>query len=155
MSAAEAPSGVRYVEDRIPLEGIEDAVEAMVAAHGGSVRRETRDAVSFALPVRRGVAASGEIRGTIRWEPGDEGGRVTIEADDEERVARGPYLALLIAGTVGSLLFILWPFFPALGPASWVGGALAFAAYFLTLKRSRGGTIARLLDNIASAQRRQ
>ena len=142
------------VEDHVPLEGIRETIELVVSSHGGEVTpASAADALGFRLPIRQGIGASGEIRGTIRWEgdPGD--GVVRIASDGEITRPRWSHIAILVAGAIGSLLFILWPFYPALGPASWVGGALAFAAYFLTLRRTHGGTLARLLGNIADAQR--
>lgn len=153
MSGARA---AEHVEDHIPLEGIRETIEMVVSSHGGEVLDASApDAVAFRLPVRQGIGASGEISGTIRWEGDPADGALRIVSDGEVTRPRWSHIAILIAGTVGSLLFILWPFYPALGPASWVGGALAFAAYFLTLRRTHGGTLARLLGNIADAQREE
>jgi hypothetical protein len=148
------PATGEHVEDHVPLEGIRETIEMVVSSHGGDVLEASEpDAVAFRLPVRQGIGASGEIRGTIRWEGDPAAGVVRINAEGEVTRPRASQIAILVAGTIGSLLFILWPFYPALGPASWVGGALAFAAYFLTLRRSPGGILARLLGNIADAQR--
>lgn len=150
-----SPSRIEYVEDRVPLDGIEDTVQAMVEIHGGETLAPRGDSIRFTLPVRQGIAASGSIEGEIRWhDSGPEGGVLTIVASDEVVQHPVSHTFILIAGVVGSFLFILWPFYPALGPASWVGGALAFAAYFLTLRRSKGGIVARLLGTIADQQRR-
>ena len=148
-------AAVEHVEDHVPLEGIRETIEMVVASHGGEVLEEPRggDAVAFLLPLRQGIGASGAIRGTIRWEGDPADGVLRIVSDGEIARPRWSHIAILVAGTIGSLLFILWPFYPALGPASWVGGALAFAAYFLTLRRTHGGVLARLLGNIADAQR--
>lgn len=143
-----------HVEDHVPLDGIRETIDAVVAGHGGEVVDSgAGNAVAFRLPLRQGIGASGEIRGTIRWEGDPADGVLTIASEGEVTRPRWSHIAILVAGTIGSLLFILWPFYPALGPASWVGGALAFAAYFLTLRRTHGGVLARLLGNIADAQR--
>ncbi len=143
-----------HIEDHVPLDGIRETIEAVVASHGGAViESRGADAVAFRLPLRQGLGASGEIRGTIRWEGDPADGVLAIASEGELARPRWSHIAILVAGTIGSLLFILWPFYPALGPASWVGGALAFAAYFLTLRRTHGGVLARLLGNIADAQR--
>lgn len=144
------------IEDHVPLEGIRETIELVVSSHGGEVTSASApDALEFRLPVRQGIGASGEIRGTIRWEGDPRDGLVRVASDGAITRPRWSHIAILVAGTIGSLLFILWPFYPALGPASWVGGALAFAAYFLTLRRTHGGTLARLLGNIADAQREE
>jgi hypothetical protein len=153
-AAASEPRSGEHVEDHVPLEGIRETIELVVTSHGGEVlEMEAADAVAFRLPIRQGIGASGELRGTIRWEGEAGDGILRIASDGEVVRPRASHIAILVAGAVGSLLFILWPFYPALGPASWVGGALAFAAYFLTLRRTHGGTLARLLGNIADAQR--
>lgn len=152
---AGTPARIEYSEDRVPLEGIEETVQIVVEMHGGETLVPRGDSMRFTLPVRQGIAASGTIEGEIRWhDSGPEGGVLTISASDEVVQHPVSHTFILIAGVVGSFLFILWPFYPALGPASWVGGALAFAAYFLTLRRAKGGIVARLLENIADQQRR-
>ncbi|MGH9456058.1 MAG: hypothetical protein ACRD2J_00260 [Thermoanaerobaculia bacterium] len=148
-----APRRQEYVEDRVPLDDIAETIAAVVESHGGEVTATGAQSVSFSLPVRQGVAASGAIQGTVSWEESEEGGVLTIRADDEVTRPSFSHVALLVAGTIGALLWLLWPFYPALGPASWVGGALAFAAYFLTLRRTRGGIVARLLEHIVDVQR--
>lgn len=153
---AATPTRVDYTEEGVPLEGIEDTIEAVILSHGGVLTGSSGREIRFQLPLRPGVAATGAIDGAFRWETDPEapgGGLINVTASDDVQKPSGSHVALLLAGTVGALLFILWPFFPALGAASWVGGALAFAAWFLTLKRSRSGLIARLLDHVADAQR--
>lgn len=153
---AEPPTRVEYTEEGVPLEGLEDTIEAVILSHGGALTGSSDREIRFHLPLRPGVAATGSIEGVFRWETDPEwprGGLVTVSASDDVRKPSASHVALLLAGTVGALLFILWPFYPALGAASWVGGALAFAAWFMTLKRSRSGLIAGLLDNVADAQR--
>jgi hypothetical protein len=153
-SAAGEPRVGEHVEDHVPLEGIRETIEMVVTSHGGAVLDAAgANAVGFRLPIRQGIGASGEIHGTIRWEGDPADGILRITSDGDVVRPRASHIAILVAGAVGSLLFILWPFYPALGPASWVGGALAFAAYFLTLRRTHGGTLARLLGNIADVQR--
>ncbi|HVR43453.1 MAG TPA: hypothetical protein VMS56_08405 [Thermoanaerobaculia bacterium] len=149
----QAEPQVELVEDRIPLEGIRETIEAVIEAHGGETWSASADSIRFTLPVRQGVAVGGAIVGTIRWEPGEDGGIVTVTAGERADPPRLSHIALLVAGTIGAILWILWPFYPALGPASWVGAALAFAAWFLTLRRTRGGVVARLLAHIAEEQR--
>ena len=146
---------VEYVEDRVPLEGIEERAGDIITTLGGTIDSSHDRRIDFTLPLRQGVAASGALHGTLLWEAGSEDeGIVTIRADDEVEEKSASRIALLVAGTFGALLWILWPFFPALGPASWVGAALAFAAWFLAVRRSRGGIIMNLLRTIVEAQRR-
>jgi drug/metabolite transporter (DMT)-like permease len=66
-------------------------------------------------------------------------------------------LALLLAGVAGALLFTLWPFFAGrtnqLGALAWIGGVVALAVYFLTLKRTSGGLAYDFLQRLARRQR--
>ena len=56
-----SPKRIEYVEDRVPLDGIEDTVQAIVEIHGGETLAPRGDSMRFTLPVRQGVAASGSI----------------------------------------------------------------------------------------------
>jgi hypothetical protein len=62
-------------------------------------------------------------------------------------------ILLLAAGVVGAFFWLLWPFFPNLGALAWVGGAIAIAAYFLSLRRTSGGLASDFLQRLARHQR--
>ena len=62
---------------------------------------------------------------------------------------------LLFAGVVGATFWLLWPFFPNLGALSWLGALIAFAAYFLTLKKTDGGLAFDMLQRLVNAQREE
>src|SRR5207247_412510 len=54
------------------------------------------------------------------------------------------------------LLFMIWPFFPhsqELGTLAWIGGAVAFAVYLMTLRKTSGGIAYDFLRRLARAQR--
>ena len=60
------------------------------------------------------------------------------------------------AGVIGALLFTIWPFFgkgSQMGTLAWVGGAVALAVYFLTLRRSSGGVAYDFLQRLVRRQR--
>jgi hypothetical protein len=51
---------------------------------------------------------------------------------------------------------MLWPFYPAQrewGTLAWIGGAIALAVYFLTLRRTSGGIANDFLQRLARRQR--
>jgi hypothetical protein len=62
-------------------------------------------------------------------------------------------VALLLVGVSGALLWTLWPFFPNMGPLAWIGGAVAFATYFLTARTTTSGIASDLLQRLARRQR--
>jgi hypothetical protein len=148
---------VRFLEGRIPLEGIEETAEAVIELYGGRVSDRRADGVTFVLPQRRGVAAAGGVECRLDWEPDPDGvegeGLVTLEAGKEITAPKIQTVLLLLVGSLGGLLFLLWPFFPDLGPILWVGGVLAIATFLLTLRISPGGVAADLLQRLARAQR--
>src|SRR5258708_14444558 len=107
------------------------------------MRRSRENERRFTLPLRRGVAAAGGIECTVSWAAVEEGQAVVklvcnrdVDAPKLQRVL------FLVAGVVGALLFMIWPFFPhskELGALAWIGGVVALAVYLLTLRQTRGG----------------
>jgi hypothetical protein len=148
---------VELSEDRIPMSGIEGAVDELVEVYGGEVKSSAAQAKRFVLPLRRGNPSAGGIECTLSWErdDGDEGTvRLTCDRDvDAPKVQR---VMLLVAGVIGSLLFLLWPFYPherGMGALAWLGGAIAIAVYLMSLRRTSGGIAADFLRRLADLQR--
>lgn len=149
-----AEAMVELVEDRVPLDDIERTATELIELYGGEIRSSAAQAIDFTLPARRGVAASGGVDCRLSWQADDAThGTVTMAAEKEAAAPKFQQVALLLVGTLGALLWLLWPFFPAMGTLSWIGGAVAFAAYFLTLKRTRGGLASDFLQRLVKAQR--
>ena len=145
---------VEFTEDRVPLEGIEENVAELVDLYGGEITAAP-DAQrrTFTLPLRRGVPAAGAIECTLWWNDGEV---VTLTCDRDVDAPKAQRMLILIAGVVGSLLFMIWPFFARsreLGALAWIGGAVALAVYFLTLRRSSGGIAFDFLQRLARRQR--
>jgi hypothetical protein len=148
------PERVEFIEDSVPLQGIEQTAEELIHMYGGVVRSAEDQRIDFDLPVRRGVAASGTIPCTLTWQGDtDSEGTVRITAEREVDVPKMPQILLLMAGTAGALAFTLWPFFPAMGPVACVGAVVAFGTYLLSARRARSGIVASLLERLADAQR--
>lgn len=143
---------IELVEERIPLEGIRQTVIELVELYGGEVGWESDREVRFALPVRRGMGAAGTIDCRMTWSA-EADGTVKVTAPREAERPRLQSIVILVAGVIGATLWMLWPFFPNLGTASWVGAAVAFAAYFLTLRRTSAGIVGDLLQRLARTQR--
>jgi hypothetical protein len=147
---------VELTEDRIPREGIEETIAELVDLYGGEMKDERDNARDFVLPLRRGVATAGGVECTVSW-AAEQQTTVTLVCNRELDAPKTQRVALLLAGVVGALLFTLWPFFAGrtnqLGTLAWVGGLIALAVYFLTLKRTSGGIASDFLRRLALRQR--
>jgi hypothetical protein len=147
---------VELTEDRIPRDGIEETIAELVDLYGGELTAERDNARDFILPLRRGVATSGGVECTVSW-AADAETTVTLVCNREVDAPKAQRVALLLAGVVGALLFTLWPFFAGktnqLGTLAWIGGIVALAVYFLTLKRTSGGIASDFLQRLAQRQR--
>jgi hypothetical protein len=149
---------VQFSEDRIPSGGIEDAIDELVELYGGEIKESRQNQRRFVLPLRRGVAVAGGIECTLSWavEAADEA-TVTLVCDRDVDAPKIQRVLLLVAGVIGSLLFMLWPFFgkaaTQFGTVAWVGGFMAVAVYLLTLRRSSGGIAYDFLQRLARRQR--
>ena len=147
---------VELTEDRIPRDGIEETIAELVDLYGGEMKAERDNERDFVLPLRRGVAAAGGVECTVSWAAENET-TVTLVCNREVDAPKAQRVALLLAGVVGALLFTLWPFFAGktnqLGTLAWVGGVVALAVYFLTLKRTSGGVASDFLRRLAQRQR--
>lgn len=147
---------VELTEDRIPSEGIEETIAELVDLYGGEIKGERARERDFVLPLRRGVATAGGVECTVSW-AADEETTVTLVCNREVDAPKAQRVALLAAGVVGALLFTMWPFFAGhareLGALAWIGGIVALAVYFLTLKRTSGGVAYDFLQRLAQRQR--
>lgn len=148
---------VEFTEDRVPVEGIGETIAELVDLYGGEMKTSADNRREFVLPLRRGVAASGGIQCSVSWASGDaHEATVTLVCDRDVDAPRGQRIAMLVAGVVGSLLFLIWPFFPhqrELGTLAWMGGLVALAVYFLSLRRTSGGLAFDFLQRLAERQR--
>lgn len=145
---------IEYVEDRVPLEAIDDTVSEVIDTYGGVITSRGEGSVDFDLPRRRGVPASGSVACALSWKRDNETeGTITLTSGEEMTAPRPQRIALLAMGVIGALLWTVWPFFPNMGPVAWVGGALAIAAYLLTIKKTPRGIVWGMLQRIAEIQR--
>ena len=140
--------------DGVPLTGIDESIENLVELYGGTLAELGEAEARFTLPLRRGVAVSGDVRCSVHWQASADGERGTVRLRSEVPM-RPPKLQrvlLLIVGVSGALLWTLWPFFPAMGALSWIGGAVAFATYFLTVRQTGGGIFSDFLERLVALQ---
>ena len=152
-----APRPVQFTEDRIPREGIEETVSELIDLYGGELTASHENERRFTLPLRRGIAAAGGVECTVSWAAGDTGDAVvTLVCNRDVDAPKAQRVALLVAGVVGSLLFMIWPFFAhskELGALAWIGGIIALAVYFMTLRKTSGGIAYDFLQRLARTQR--
>jgi len=136
------------------MEGIEQTVSDVLELYGGEIESRLANEVRFTLPVRRAVASAGQVGCSLRWEATELGeGRITASAERDIAPPKAQRIALLIVGVIGALLWTVWPFFPNLGPLAWLGGTIAFATYFMTLRSTSAGVLSDLVQRIARTQR--
>lgn len=152
-------AAVRFTEDRIPFAGIEETIGELVELYGGEMKEHKERTRRFTLPFRRGMAAGGSIECTVSWAPDDERlATVRLSCDRDVDAPRFQRVLLLIAGVLGSVTFLLWPFFPGekqFGTLAWLGGAVAIAVYLMTLRRTSGGIAWDFLQRLARRQREE
>ena len=141
-------------EDGVPLDGIRETSEEVIDLLGGTVDSSDESEIRFRLPERRGMTAAGTVACSLAW-TNEDGGTIRLRAEKAMAPPKASRLILLATGVVGAFLWLLWPFFPNLGAAAWIGGAVAIATYFVTLRRTPLGTAADLVQRIASRQRDQ
>ena len=147
---------LELTEDGVPFAGIEGAIEELVDLYGGEVTAERERARDFILPLRRG-GGGGAVECTVSWAPDDERDAtvrlITNRSIDAPKLQR---ILLLLAGVAGSVMFMLWPFFPgerAFGTLAWLGGIVALAVYLMTLRKTSGGIAHDFLQRLAARQR--
>ena len=151
------PNAVELVEDRVPFAGIEDAIEELVDLYGGEVTARREQGREFRLPLRRGIASGGGVECTISWAPDDErDATVRLVTNRNVDAPKAQRVFLLLAGVVGAVMFMLWPFYPAekeFGSLAWLGGLIAIAVYLMTLRKTSGGIAFDFLQRLATRQR--
>lgn len=148
---------LELTEDRVPRDGIEDAIDELVELYGGEMKASRERARDFTLPLRRGMSTAGAVECTISWIPDDAAGAtVTMVCSRDIDAPKAQRILLLVAGVVGAVMFMLWPFYPgepAFGTLAWLGGAIAIAVYLMTLRRTSGGLASDFLQRVAARQR--
>lgn len=147
---AETP--IEFLEDGVPLTGIHETAVEVIDLMGGVVASTGDDEIRFLLGERRNLAAGNSVECRLSWTE-EAGGSLLLRMEKEVSPPRGQRLLLLITGTLGAFLWLLWPFFPGMGAASWIGGAVAIGTYFVALRRTPIGTGADLIQRIAARQR--
>ena len=149
---------IEFIEDRIPSQGLPESVDELVELYGGEMQASRDHERQFILPLRRGVAVAGGVECTVSWavEDGDQA-TVKLVCSRDVDAPKSQRIAILVIGAIGALLFIIWPFFgkasTQLGTLAWVGGFVALAVYFLTLRRTSGGLAYDFLQRLARRQR--
>ena len=148
---------VELTEDRVPFAGIGQAVEELVEMYGGEITATREAAREFRLPLRRGMASGGAVECTVSWAPDDDrDATVRLSTDRNVDAPKAQRVVLLLAGVVGAVLFMLWPFYPAekaWGSLAWLGGIVAIAVYLMTLRKTSGGIANDFLQRLAARQR--
>lgn len=150
-------AALTLTEEGIPATGIEESIGELIDLYGGELQSSGDRSRRFTLPVRRGNASSGAIECSLSWEIDEqEDATVTLVCDRTVDAPRAQRVLLLLCGVAGAVMFMLWPFFPhqkEFGSLAWLGGLIALAVYFMTLRRSSGGVVHDFLQRLATRQR--
>ena len=153
----ETSQPVSFSEDRVPFRGLDEAVQDLVELYGGELGDGADRSRKFTLPLRRGMATGGAVECTISWTMDDANeGTVKLVCDRDIDAPKAQRVLMLVAGVVGATLFMIWPFFPQrreFGTLAWLGGAIAIAVYFMSLKRTSGGVALDFLQRLVRRQR--
>lgn len=148
---------IELTEERVPADGLEESIAELVELYGGEITASNAGSRAFTLPLRRGVATSGGVACTMSWTPATaEGTTLRMRCDRDVDAPKTQRVLLLVAGVVGALMFMLWPFYPgekAFGTFAWLGGLIAIAVYLMTLRKTSGGIAADFLRRVATRQR--
>lgn len=148
---------VELTEDRVPFEGIEESIAELVDLYGGALTASRDRTRTFTLPLKRGMATGGGVECTVTWTPANTtDATVRLTCDRNVDAPKAQRILLLIAGVVGALMFMLWPFYPgerAFGTFAWLGGLIAIAVYLMTLRKTSGGIAFDFLRRLALRQR--
>lgn len=140
-------------EDRVPLEGIEESIDELVGVYGGEITAERAGARDFTLPLRRGGGGGGAVECTVSWA---DDGVVTLSTNRTVDAPKTQRVLILMAGIIGAVMFMLWPFYPGervYGTLAWLGALVAISVYLMTLRRTSGGVAADFLQRLAARQR--
>jgi hypothetical protein len=150
-------NAVAFTEDRVPFDGIEETIDELVELYGGDLTASRDRARDFTLPLRRGMATGGAVECTISWSPDDaKDATVHLTCNRDLDAPKAQRVLFLLAGVIGSVLFMLWPFYPAekaYGTLAWLGGLIALAVYLMTLRKTSGGIAYDFLQRLAKRQR--
>lgn len=149
---------LQFTEDRIPVQGLADALDDLIELYGGEIQSSGDRERRFVLPLRRGISVAGGVECTVSWAAdATDQATVTLVCTREVDAPKAQRVALLVVGVIGALLFTMWPFFAKattqLGTLAWVGGFVALAVYFLTLRRTSAGLAYDFLQRLARRQR--
>jgi hypothetical protein len=146
-----------FTEENVPAEGLETTIHELVELYGGEIQSSAERQERFTLPLRRGAAIGGAVECTLSWAPPtDAQTTITLTCDRDIDAPKAQRVAMLVAGVIGGLLFTIWPFFPhqkELGTLGWMGGLVAVAVYFLSLKKTSGGIAWDFLQRLVRTQR--
>jgi len=88
------------------------------------------------LPVVAGIRR-GLITGAVEVRPGERGSRVVFRPEKSVYYVQTPAVMILLVAVAGSLLTVLWPFFPQMMNVAPFGALLALGGWFLVVSRLR------------------
>jgi hypothetical protein len=88
------------------------------------------------LPVVAGIRR-GLVTGAVEVRPAEGGSRVVFRPENAVYYVQTPAVMILLVAVAGSLLTVLWPFFPQMMNVAPFGALLALGGWFLVVSRLR------------------
>jgi hypothetical protein len=88
------------------------------------------------LPVVAGIRR-GLVTGAVEVRRAEGGSRVVFRPDNAVYYVQTPAVMILLVAVAGSLLTVLWPFFPQMMNVAPFGALLALGGWFLVVSRLR------------------
>src|SRR6266849_4938209 len=103
---------IEFTEDRVPSQGLPQAVDDLVELFGGEMQASRDRERRFILPLRRGVAVAGGVECTVSWAvDASDQATVTLVCNRDVDAPKAQRIAILVVGVIGALTFMIWPFF--------------------------------------------
>ncbi len=124
------------------------AVGRVADEWGGEFERQSGGG-RLLLPVVAGLRR-GWVRGQVTATPAGEGTKLALAVEEADYHLHLAAVAVLLLALAGSLVTVLWPFFPRLLAAAPLGAALALAAWLLVVARLKNSGPEEFLAQVAA-----
>ncbi len=125
-----------------------DLVAAAAEDWGGMWQAEGRDGGRLGLPVVAGLR-DGWVAGQLTVEPAGDGSRLTYLVDKSEYRVQKPAALMLFLASIGAIVTIAAPLFPALLGLVPLAVVLCLVAWFFVIARLRNSGPEEFFENLA------
>jgi len=124
------------IDLEVPPEKALAAVGQTAEDWGAEFQRDGATGGQLHLPVVAGIRR-GLVTGAVEVRPAERGSRVVFRPEKSVYYVQTPAVMILLVAVAGSLLTVLWPFFPQMMNVAPFGALLALGGWFLVVSRLR------------------